>query len=63
MKKVFGWIFICIPVINLIGIIGGSSIQRTPLGIIILVAMFFGGIALVSSSKNNNEKNNEKEQH
>jgi len=62
MKKVFGWIFICIPVINLIGIIAGSSIQRTPLGIIILVAMFFGGIALVSNS-NSRKKNNEEELH
>lgn len=55
MKKVIGWIFICIPMINLIGFIGGSSIQRTPLGIVILIAMFGGGIALVSNSKKNNE--------
>ena len=60
MKKVLGWIFIVIPMINLIGIVIGSSIQRTLLGIIILIVMFFGGIALVSSSKKNNEKNNEK---
>ena len=56
MKKVLGWIFIVIPIINLIGIISGSSIKRTLLGIIILIVMFLGGIALVSASKKNNEK-------
>ncbi len=54
MKKILGWTFICIPVIYLIGIIGGSTIQRTPIGIIILIVMFFGCIAIVSSSKKQN---------
>lgn len=57
MKKVLGWIFICIPIINIIGNIGNPSMQRTPLGIIILVIVFIGGIALVSSSKKKDGEN------
>jgi hypothetical protein len=60
MKKVLGWIFISISVLNFIGIISSSSIERTPIGILILLVMFFGGIALISTSKKSNEKNDEK---
>lgn len=61
MKKVLGWILICIPIINILGTISNPSIPHSPLGIIILVIMFLGGIAMISSSKKNKSEDNETE--
>lgn len=66
MKKILGYIFITIPIINVLGRIAAASGNRTipisPMGIIILIMMFFGGITLLSSSKKKNEEEPKKDE-
>ena len=56
MRKLFGWIFVSIPVIHLIG---GHANELHLFTIIVLFIMFFGGIAMISSSGKKKQTNDE----